>query len=134
MGKQQSNPYSDILRVMNSTYDKRRRAGWAIGLVTSTDPLIIKYADNDLTGSDLLVNYHLVPGHREQTTIQNTAGTLNGSVDCTVGSITKMSVSSGAISGRGIFGGVLEAGDHVAMLCAEDQQTFIVLCKVVDAW
>lgn len=131
---QQDNPYASILNTVRGVNRRMHRAAWGLGIVTSKNPLVIKYGDHDLSGKDLLVNYHLVPGHKEKTTLQNISGTLGASVDCEHGSITKIDVSSGTLESTGIFGGVLEAGDHVAMLCAEDQQTFIVLCKVVDAW
>lgn len=130
----QENPYAAIVDTMKSVNRGMRRSPWAFGLVVSKSPLVIRYGDQTLSGEDLRVNYHLVPGHREHTTLRGVTGGLDASVDCPEGSITHIDVHGGTVEAEGVFGGVLEAGDRVAMLCSEDQQVFVVLCKVVDAW
>lgn len=127
-------PYAGILNTVRGVNKRMARAAWGLGVVTSKSPLKIRYCDHELAGGDLRVNYHLVPGHKEKTTLRNVSGTLGALVDCEHGSITKMDVSSGTLESAGVFGGVLEVGDQVAMLCSEDQQTYIVLCKVVSPW
>ena len=71
-----------------------------------------------LTEKDILINAELVRDMR-------VSGTLDGSVNCSYGSISRMTVSEGTLKRP-----ALTAGDRVLLLTA-DRQTYYLVCKVV---
>jgi len=100
-----------------------------IGTVTSAAPLVIQAGGIPLSGSDLYVNRALL-GHEEKVSLLDVTGTLDATCDCQQGSMKKLEATGGMLS-TGISHPVsLAPGDTVALL-SEDDQTFIVLCKVV---
>lgn len=128
----QENPYSSILRTMREDANEQKSSAWVLGNVMGVAPLVIQYNGMALTGTDLLVNFQLRT-NAEAVILSNLTGKLNGTVDCTSGSITGMAVTSGNLQAAGVFGGVLAPGDQVVMLRSDDGQQFVVLCKVVSA-
>lgn len=128
----QENPYSAILGTMRKDSNERKSSAWVLGRVLSVSPLQIAYNGLTLSGANLLVNHQLCI-HTRAVSLSDVSGNLDASTDCSLGSITALSATNGTLQAAGLFGGVLTAGDQVAMLKSEDSQLFIVLCKVVNA-
>lgn len=128
----QENPFSAILSTMRKDTKERKSSAWVLGRVLSVSPLQIAYNGLTLSGANLLVNHQLCT-HARAVTLSNISGKLDASTDCSLGSITAINATGGTLQAAGLFGGVLAAGDQVAMLKSEDSQLFIVLCKVVNA-
>lgn len=128
----EENPYSGILGVIRRDADDRRCAAWRLGVVVSVAPLSVKTGGQVLFGGELLVNYQL-RANTEPVKLSEAKGAFTASTDCSEGSITTIDVTDGTLEAVGLFGGVLVSGDQVAMLQSEDQQQFVVLCKVVGA-
>lgn len=71
-----------------------------------------------LTEKDILINADLVQD-------MQVSGTLDGMVNCSYGSISRMTVNKGTLTRP-----PLAAGDRVLLLTA-DRQTYYLVCKVV---
>lgn len=128
----QDNPYSAILNTIRKDTNEQSTASWCLGIVKSVVPLVITTGGIDLYGKDLKVNRQLLP-NPEQVQLSGLTGALSATTDCATGAMTQLNVSSGTLLASGLFGGVLVPGDQVALLQSPDGQSFVVLCKVVNA-
>lgn len=115
------NPYE----VLAGTFGAGRTAALAyrLGRVTALEPLTVSVAGVEVS-SGLLVNAGLLPGAGRQVSLQGTM-----TVPSAMGPLT------GDVSGEGLAltagDAGLAAGDSVLLLSGDDQ-TFILICKVVS--
>lgn len=123
----EDNPYVKMAEGMKNA--GRTRQLLRMGIVTSTAPLVIQSGGIPLSGNDLYVNRMLL-GYGEKVSLQDVNGTLNATCDCEQGSIQKLTVAGGVLSAGINHPLSLAVGDTVALL-SEDDQTYVVLCKVV---
>jgi len=95
-----------------------------IGVVISADPLTIKLGDLQIDKDNLLVTDYLLPNYTRKITISNTPA--SGST--TMGTITNIGIPDGDI----VFTDGLKGNDIVALIPTIDEQTYIVLARVVS--
>lgn len=121
----EDNPYFKMAEGRSET----TRPALRMGVVTSAAPLVVQAGGIALTGADLYVN-RLLLGYGEPVSLLNVAGTLNAVNDCPECSMSRLEASGGTLSTSISHGLGLAAGDTVALLTADDQ-TYVVLCRVV---
>lgn len=120
----QDNPYLNLLEIMQNQ-SRETPKSFIIGNVLSADPLSIKVAENIiLDKEDMLINDFLLAKYNRKIKIKGTS--VNGSVS-PEGTLTSFDMAEGEVETLEDY---LKAGDKVILLLSEDQQQFILLCKV----
>lgn len=125
MADAQDNPYGTILGVFREDVADRSSHPWSLGSVVTVAPLVIKAGTLTLSGSDLLVNYHLL-AQTYNVNLMNAAGSMELDGE-------DKQAQAVSLSGPAAIGSPLSPGDRVVLLPSQDRQQFIVLCKVVSA-
>jgi hypothetical protein len=116
-------PYVSILQRMQNQGRKFNPPSIDIGTVVSSDPLTIKIGDLQLTKDNILVADFLLPNYKRKVAIPSTSAT---------GTAEDKSISSIAIPDAELsFTDGLKKDDMVACLATSNEQTYILLCKVV---
>lgn len=101
------NPYARLVTIMRAEGSENNPTTYIVGSVTNTSPLRIKVDQIQLDKSDLLINDMLLKGYKRNVIINNTLQTIEIADD------------------------YLNAGDKVLLLPSDDNQQFIVVCKLV---
>lgn len=117
-------PYVRILEHMRAQGGKNNTPYVQVGVVITPDPLTIKLGDLQIDKENLLVADDLLPGYTRKITIPTTPAT--GST--TEEGITSIGIPDGNIS---LTNG-LKANDIVALIPTLDEQTYIVLTRLVS--
>lgn len=116
-----SNPYEDLASVFGG--DRRGAPGFRRGTVKKLDPLTVQVAGTAQSGN-IYVDAHLMPGAARK-------GSVSGEL-----TVAGAEGVSGAASGRDMTltasGWGIAPGDEVLLL-SENDQSFILICKVVRA-
>ena len=118
------NPYSSLIEHMRTQGAKFNTPYVQVGLVVSADPLTIKLGDLQIGKDNLLVSDYLLSNYTRKITIPTTP--VSGST--TEESVTSIGIPDGVIN---LTDG-LKANDVVAVISTLDEQTYIVLAKVVS--
>ena len=114
------NPYE----VLAGTFGAGRPAspGYRLGRVTAMDPLTVCVGGVEVSGG-ILVNTDLLPGARRRVSLEGTMTVPSDPVPVT-----------GTVTGTGLTlteeDAGLAVGDDVLLMSGDDQ-TFILICKVV---
>lgn len=118
-------PYVSILQHMQNQGKRFNPPSIAIGTVISeeSEPLTINVGDLPLTKENFLIADYLLKDYKRKINIPSTSAV--GST--TNGSITSITIPDAEMS----FTDGLKKGDKVACLATSDEQTYIILCKVV---
>ncbi len=130
-----SNPYMDLVRVMGGT-GAGKGASFFIGHVASAAPLVVKIGDISITREDMKINQYLLKGHKRlygltETVATGVTGNRSGG-----GGYDSFASHNHDMNTIGIPDGEyttlddFSVGEAVLMLCSEDQQTFILVCKL----
>ena len=119
------NPYSGLVNHMRTQGAKYNTPYVQTGTVISADPLTIKLGDLQIGKESLLVADYLLPNYARKITIPTTTAT--GST--TTESIMSVGIPDGDITFTD-YG--LKENDIVALIPTLDEQTYIVLAKVVS--
>ena len=130
-----NNPYSEMVKLMQTHGAKYNPSSIQLGEVTSIEPLTIKTGDLQLNKNNLLMADYLHKEYTREIDIEQT--TAVGSTDLqTVGdhgqhkhSITDVGINDGKIIYKKIG---LKIGERVALIQLDDA-AFLILCKVVNA-
>lgn len=110
----QDNPYLNLLQIMQNQ-SKGIPKSFVIGDVLSSEPLSIKVSENIIIDrKDMLINDFLLSNYNRKVKIKGTS--VKGDVS-----------PEGEVETLEDY---LKAGDKVVLLLSEDQQQFILLCKV----
>lgn len=118
------NPYSALINHMRTQGGKNNTPYVQIGLVVSPDPLTLKLGDLQIAKENLLVADYVLPNYERRINIPTTPASGN----TTEGNITSVGVTDGVIK----FTDGLRADDLVALISTLDEQTYIILAKVVS--
>lgn len=128
----QDNPYMQMLNGIKKQAQAGSFPPVRTGVVVSVAPLAVNTGGITLSGADLLVNADLLPRTRRvqltepEGTIEAAAtGAANGTI---ILDLEKADV----LCTETEQGGTLAVGDRVALL-SEDNNMFVVVCKVVSA-
>ncbi len=110
------NPYGEMAKGMGG----RAPSPVVVGVVTQFGGGTLRVTADGLplTEKDIRVNADLVED-------MQVSGSLDGSVNCSFGSISRMTLSAGTLTRPS-----LAAGDRVLLLTA-DRQTYYLVCRVV---
>lgn len=120
----QDNPYLNLLEIMQNQ-SKEIPKSFVIGSVLSAEPLNIKVAENIiLDREDMLINDFLLAKYNRKIRVKGNGINegVSPEVSLTASDMTDVEVETLEDS--------LKAGDKVILLLSEDQQQFILLCKV----
>lgn len=102
------------------------------GVVVSVSPLVVSTGGITLSGSDLLVNADLLPRTR-QVQLTEPEGTIEAmATGAASGTLILDLEEAGVLCTAVEQDGALAVGDRVVLL-SEDNNVFVVLCKVVSA-
>lgn len=126
----ESNVYTELIGRLRGDIQLQLPTGYRLGKVIKTDPITINVAGINLSGDDLMINALLLK-HPRNVEMNMITGNLSASVNCSEGSISSISVTSGSINSVATLDYCLTKGDSVLLLPIEDEQRFIILCKVV---
>jgi|SRR5665648_117132 len=127
------NPYSKLINHMREQGGKNNSPYVQVGVVVSEDPLTIKLGDLQIGKANLLVADYLLPDYARKISIPITdgSGVMSSESVGDHGShthdITQLSITEGDIT----FTDGLKRDDIVALIPTLDEQTYIVLVKVV---
>jgi len=127
-------PYSGILEHMRVQGMKNNPSSIQIGVVISGDPLTIKVGDLQINKDDILVADYLLKDYKMDFSMALTDGTgvmsseNIGDHGSHTHSISKLGITKGTID---LTVGLIK-DDVVVMLSTEDNQTYIVLSRVVS--
>lgn len=101
-------PYIKMLNLMKKKGAESNPPSISIGKVIAPPPEIIVQTNNlQLYKDDLYIADYLLSGYSRQVSITNSSGTAINMLD------------------------TIKVGDELAILPTEDNQTWIILCKVV---
>ena len=128
----QDNPYMAMLNGIK----KQAQAGTfppvRTGVVVSVSPLAVNTGGITLSGADLLVNADLLPRTRS-VKLTEPSGTIKGdATGAANGALTVEFQEAEAIFTETEQNGALAVGNRVVLL-TEDNNVFVVVCKVVSA-
>lgn len=127
----QDNPYMAMLNGIKKQAQAGTFPTFRTGVVVSVSPLAINAGGIPLSGADLLVNADLLPRIR-QVRFTEPSGTVKASATgAASGKITLDISEADIVCTQTEQGGTLAAGDRVALL-TEDNDVFVVVCKVVS--
>lgn len=115
-------PYVSIVKTIRNEGAAYNPPSIDIGVVMSTDPLIVNVGDLPLTKDNLLISTFLLKDYKRKFSLDSTSAT--GST--TSGSITSIGIPSGEL----VCEGELKKDDIVVCLATKDRQTYVVLVKV----
>lgn len=119
------NPFHNLLAAMESSGSPAQ--GLVLGTVTSSAPLKVLVGGNTQERADLMCNAGLVDGEETEVVTRLTgAGSIAGSTSSISG------VADFTLSGKLARRDVIKRGDRLLLLPIEDNQRYIILCKVVD--
>ncbi|UWG96394.1 DUF2577 domain-containing protein [Dehalobacter sp. DCM] len=128
------NPYSDLVKIMQTQGKKYNPPYIRIGQVTNPLPKIrIKLEDlqldqDNLVMADALLDHGLRASMAVTTGSGETCGAAVGEHGSHYHSINEVGFAEGELCIKSC----LKKGDRVALLPLENQQRYIVLCKVVS--
>lgn len=112
----QDNPYLNLLQIMQNQ-SPTISENFVIGVVVNSNPLSVKVADNIvLDKDDMLINESLL----------SKSNNASGNV-LSQGNLSSFEMPSGKIEA---LDESIRAGDKVVLLLSQDQQQFVLLCKV----
>ncbi len=103
------NPYAEFIKLMQSHGSKYNPPGIEIAAVTSIEPLTIQVGDLQLDKDDLLIADYLLKDYTREIELSNSAN----------------------IQGQLKFVDTLRIGDMLAAISTLDEQTYIILARVV---
>ncbi|MDQ7096942.1 DUF2577 domain-containing protein [Desulfosporosinus sp. PR] len=118
------NPYSALINHMRTQGGKNNTPYVQVGRVVTPEPLTLKLGDLQIGKESLLVADYLLPNYERKLNIPMTPASGN----TTEGSISSVEVPDGDIK----FTDGLGADDLVALISTLDEQTYIILAKVVS--
>lgn len=117
-------PYNSILQRMQNQGKKFNPPSIDIGKVISIDPLVININNLPLKKENILISDFLLPNYKRKISIPST----NATGSTTNGSISNISISDAELNFTD-YG--FKKDDMLACLATSDEQTYIVLFKVV---
>ena len=118
------NPYVRILEHMKIQGTKNNPSSIQIGIVITSNPLTIKVGDLPINGNNLLIADYLLKNYKREISISTTNATgIAG--DQNISSIAIPDATLNFING-------LNKDDSLALLPTQDNQTYIVLARVVN--
>ena len=116
------NPYSELIGHMRTQGGKNNTPYVQVGVVVSVDPLTIKLGDLQIGKDNLLVAEYLLPNYARKYS-------ASGNIKF----VTTISVDTdNTQNGDLTFTDGLAENDIVALISTLDEQTYIVLAKVVS--
>ena len=119
------NPFQALVTAMEPSGIPAQ--GLVLGTVTSAAPLKVLVGGNTQERADLMCNTDLVDGTEAEVVTRLTgAGSIAGSTSSISGAADF--TLSGKLARRDVF----KRGDRLLLLPIEDNQRYIILCKVVD--
>lgn len=128
----QDNPYMAMLGSIKQQAQAGAYPPMRTGVVVSVSPLAVNTGGITLTGGDLLISADLLPRTR-QVRLTEQSGTAKGDASGAAnGTLTIELQEADIICTIAEQNGTLAGGDRVVLL-TEDNNTFVVLCKVVSA-
>ncbi len=120
----EDNPFGAFWGMIHGDSDGRANPPWLIGEVITIVPLVIQSGEQNLTGTDLLINIQLLEHNRDMT---QTA--IHGNL---VG-VPNVDIANGTVYSKAKHHTLLEPGDQVLLLPSDDMQHFVVMCKLAKA-
>jgi len=128
------NPYSAIINHMRMQGAKFNTPYVQVGVVVSPDPLTIKLGDLQIGKENLLVADYLLPSYTRKLNLPVTegSGTMSSASVGEHGSHTHSITELGITEGDATLTDGLKASDIVALISTLDEQTYIVLARVVS--
>lgn len=130
------NPFITTIKLMRQNGEVNNPTPFFIGEVTSITPLIIQVGDIQLEREDVLINEILLAGYERKLELYTTNAT-GQTVNSSGGSgYAEYASHSHGISNIAIKDGTYKTlddftkGDKLVLLMSQDQQQFVVLCKV----
>lgn len=132
----QDNPYLSFVQSMREEGAASNPTPFLIGEVLHHNPLLIQVGEIQLEREDVLINEFLLAGYERR--LQLNVTTATGNTDSTSGGSGDDSFASHShvVSTIGIKDGAYKTlddfskGDKLLMLMSQDQQEFVVVCKV----
>ncbi|ACL22805.1 hypothetical protein Dhaf_4810 [Desulfitobacterium hafniense DCB-2] len=124
----EDNPYTRLLETMRGEAKEQLPTSYRLGKVVNVNPLKVSTSGIILSGDDLLINGGIAR-RTEALSMSELSGNLTGTFH---GDTGNLAVSGGSMSATAGIEGSLAEGDTVLLISLEDNQKFIVLCKVVS--
>lgn len=119
------NPFQSLLAALEPSAATSR--GLVLGIVTSAAPLKVLVGGNTQEREDLMCSADLVANLEAEMTAQLTgSGSISGGTSSISGDASF--TLSGSLRRRNVF----KIGDRLLLLPIEDDQRYIIICKVVD--
>jgi hypothetical protein len=140
------NPYSSLIEHMRTQGGKNNTPYVQIGVIVSADPLTVQLGDLQIGKDNLLVADYLLPDYTRKYELRgdiqfNENGSFGATDSATVGdhgshshSLTGIDIDTDDTTQSGdlTFKDGLKIDDIVALIPTLDEQTYIVLARVVS--
>lgn len=124
----EDNPFTTLLETMRGEAKGQIPTAYRLGKVVNASPLKVSASGILLSGDDLLINAGI--GERtEALAMSELSGELNGTLH---GESVNLDIAGGHLSAAAKVKTSLAEDDTVLLISLEDNQKFIVLCKVVS--
>ena len=124
----EDNPYVKFLGAMRDEARGQMPEVYRFGTVESVAPLTISTSGILLSKDDLLINAGITE-RTETISMSETSGDLAGTIN---GNSSTFYISGGNMSTTASIELSLTKGDNVLLIPIDDNQKFIILCKVVS--
>lgn len=130
------NPFITTIKLMRQNGEINNPTPFFIGEVISASPLLIQVGDIQLEREDVLINEMLLSGYERKLELHTTNATGQTASSSGGSGYAEYASHSHSISNIAIKDGTYKTlddflkGDKLVLLMSQDQQQFIVLCKV----
>lgn len=130
-----SNPFMDLAGAIGKG-GAGKGASFFVGHVASAAPLVVETGDISITREDMKINQYLLKGHKRryslaETTATGITGNRSGGSYAESFSFHNHDMNTlGIPEGEYTTLDDFAVGETVLMLCSEDQQTFVLVCKL----
>lgn len=129
-------PYNTIVQSMREEGAASNPTPFFVGEVLTPNPLLIQVGDIQLEREDVLINEMLLSGHTRKLQLEHTSVTGDTTASSGGSGYAEYASHSHSINDMAIASGTyitlddFQSGDKLVLLMSQDQQQFIVLCKV----
>lgn len=133
----EDNPYMDFIGIMRREGAANNPVPYMIGTVVSVSPLMVQVGEVKISRKDMKINTFLLTGYKRRLNLATTGATGQTQETGGGGGYEAFSSHSHAQQTIGVPDGTFTTlddffiGDEVLLLVSNDQQQFILLCKLL---
>lgn len=137
MYNEKDNPYNNFLGIMREQGEMNNPVPFLIGEVKTANPLTVAIGDIVLERKDLKINSFLLKGYQRRWNLATTTATgvtgerSGGGGDASFASHSHDQHTLGVPDGTFTTLDDFAAGDEVLILMSQDQQQYILVCKLL---